>query len=76
MKITTRYQTLCTVGYTGGGNNPSATGGVCHIQVRRAGKKILARKVNTNGRHSEIIGYFEPSAEQMARYESIAKATR
>ena len=77
--ITTKYQTICTVGYTGSvsrDENRAAHGGVCHIQVRRGANGLLARKVNTNGRHEEVGASFVPTAEQVARWEAIAKASR
>jgi hypothetical protein len=79
MTITTKYQTICTVGYQGSvsrDENRAAHGSVCHIQVRRAGGRVLARKVNANGRHREVGDAFEPTADQLARWESIAKSSR
>lgn len=78
-KITSKYTTLCTVGYQGSvsrDENRAAHGGVCHIQVRSAGGRVLARKVNTNGRHQEVGEAFEADADQLARWESIAKSSR
>ena len=78
-KITTKYTTLCTVGYTGSvsrDENRAAHGGVCHIQVRRGANGLLARKVNSNGRHQEISESFIPTAEQMKNWESIAANAR
>lgn len=78
-KITSKYTTLCTVGYQGSVSrkeNRAAHGAVCHIQVRRAGDKVLARKVNSNGRHQEVGESFEADAEQLANWDSIAKASR
>lgn len=79
MKITTKYQTICTVGYTGSvsrNENRSAHGAVCHVQVRKAGGRILARKVNSNGRHQEVGEAFEATADHLANWESIAKSSR
>ena len=57
-KLTSRWQTICTVGYQGSvsaDENRSAHGGVCHCQARVAkGGTIMARKVNANGRHEEV----------------------
>ena len=79
MTITTKYATICTVGYTGSvsrNQNPAAAGGVCHIQARKANGRIIARKVNSNGRHQEVGEAFAPTADQLANWESIAKASR
>ena len=79
-RITSKYTTICTVGYSGAvsrDENRSAHGGVCHIQIRRAkGGKVLARKVNTNGRHHEIGEAFEPSDEQLAHWGALEKSAR
>jgi hypothetical protein len=78
-KISSKYATICTVGYQGSVSrleNRSAHGAVCHIQVRRANGRMLARKVNANGRHQEVGESFEPTAEQVAHWESVAKASR
>lgn len=78
--MTTKYQTICTVGYTGSvsrDENRAAHGAVCHIQARKASNgRILARKVNSNGRHQEVGESFEATAEQVAHWESIAKSQR
>jgi hypothetical protein len=79
MKITSKYQTLCTVGYSGSVSryeNRAAHGAVCHIQVRRAGGRILARRVNSNGRNQEIGEAFEPTSDELSRWQSIADAAR
>lgn len=80
MTITSKYQTICTVGYQGSvsrrSENRAAHGAVCHIQVRRAGGRVLARKVNSNGRHIETGEAFAATAEQIANWESIAKSSR
>ena len=79
MTITSKYTTICTVGYTGSvsrNENRAAHGAVCRIQARKASGRILARKVNTNGRHQEVGEAFEPTADQLANWERIAKATR
>lgn len=78
-KITSKYATLCTVGYSGSvsrNENRAAHGAVCHIQVRRGSNGVLARKVNTNGWHSEIGEAFEPTADQLTNWEKIAKSSR
>lgn len=54
-QITTKWKTVCTVGFTssvasGGRENRRAHGGVTHCQVRRNEKgEILGRKVNSTG---------------------------
>lgn len=74
--ITSKFTTVCTLGYSGSvsrNENRSAHGGVCHIQIRRAkGGVLLARKVNTNGRHQEIGEAFEPSDEQLSHWQVLA----
>jgi len=58
IKLTHRWQTICTVGYTGSvssDENRSAHGGVCHCQARLARTgEIIGRKANSNGRHEEV----------------------
>lgn len=79
MAITTKFQTICTVGFSGSvsrDENRAAHGAVCHIQARRAGDRILARKVNTNGRHKEVGQSFETTPDQIAHWEKIAKGSR
>jgi hypothetical protein len=79
MKLTSRYQTICTVGYSGSvsrDENRAAHGGVCHIQVRAGKNCVLARRVNTNGSHQEIGESFEPTADQLAHWKTIAKESR
>jgi hypothetical protein len=77
--VTSKYQTICTVGYTGSvsrDENRAAHGGVCHIQLRHGANGIRARKVNSNGRFEEIGPSFVPTAEQVSHWEAIAKASR
>lgn len=79
MKITSKYQTICTTGYKGSvsrNENPAAHGGVCHVQVRRSNGRVLARRVNSNGRHDEIGEAFEPTDDEIAHWDSLAKASR
>ena len=74
-KLTSRYQTIATVGYTGSvsrNENRSAHGGVCLLQARRtASGQILARKVNSNGRHQEVGQSCTIDADQLAHWESM-----
>ena len=79
MKLTTRWNTACTVGYTASVSreeNRSAHGGVTHVQVRRGARGIIARKVNSNGRHQEVGATFTPTAEQIQHWANIDRATR
>lgn len=77
----TKFTTLCTLGFqacvSARNENRAAHGGVCHIQTRRdKSGRIVARRVNTNGRHVETSETFEPTAEQLARWNTIAKSER
>jgi hypothetical protein len=80
VKITTKYTTIATVGYTSSVTTKneirSAHGGVCHLQARRGAKGIIGRKVNSNGRHQEIGEAFELDADTLAHWERIAKSVR
>jgi hypothetical protein len=74
-KLTNRWQTICTLGYTGSvssDENRSAHGGVCHHQARltRTGW-IMARKVNSNGRHDEIGEPFVIDEDKLAHWHSL-----
>lgn len=77
-KITGRWKTICTVGYTCGvarDENRAAHGGVCHCQVRRdRNGNLIGRKVNTNGRHTEEGESFELSEEMLAHWERVARS--
>lgn len=76
-KLTGRWQTFCTLGYMGSvsrDENRSAHGGVCLHQARRARDgRILARKVNSNGRHEEIGEPFEITAERLAHWQELGR---
>ena len=79
MAITTKWNTVATVGYSGSvsrDENRAAHGGVCHLQARKGVNGLLGRKVNSNGRHEEIGTSFSLDAETLAHWESIAKASR
>jgi len=75
IKLTNRWQTICTVGYTGGvsrDENRSAHGGVCHCQARRAKDgTIMGRKVNSNGRHEEVGEPFAIDEERVRHWAAI-----
>jgi hypothetical protein len=78
-KLTTKWQTICTVGFSGSvsrDENPAAHGGVKLCQARRHGDKIIARFVNTNGRHQEVGDKFEIDEDRIADWESIEKSSR
>lgn len=80
MKLSRKFETIATVGYSHGVNpkneNRAAHGGVCHLQARNGANGPVGRRVNSNGRHEEIGVSFPLSAEELARWESIAKASR
>jgi len=80
-KLTSRWQTICTVGYDATlsverteGSPSKARGGVCLCQARISGKNGLrGRKINTTGWPNREIGYaFALDAETLARWEKIA----
>lgn len=75
MTLTNRWKTICTLGYTGSVSreeNRSAHGGVCLHQARQAKDgRIMARKVNSNGRHEEVGETFEIDADRLAHWQSI-----
>ena len=78
-KITTRWTTVATVGYSGSvsrDENRSAHGGVCLLQARMGANGLLGRKVNSNGRHEEKGEAFDLDADTLAHWEKIAKASR
>lgn len=80
-KLTTRWKTICIVGYTGSVSredyNPAAHGGVCLCQARRtAGGGIIARKVNTNGRHEEVGESYPIDADTVADWEHLDSQQR
>ena len=77
IKLTSRWQTICTVGYQGSvstDENRSAHGGVCHCQARVAKDgTIMARKVNANGRHEEVGEPFATDEEQVNHWAAIER---
>jgi len=79
-KITSRWQTICTLGYQGSvsrDENRAAHGGVCLHQARRsANGRIMGRKVNCNGRHEEIGEPYEMTADDVAHWASIESHSR
>ena len=75
-KITTKWATICIVGYSGSvasgaAENRMSHGAVCLCQARRGAKGLLGRKVNSNGWHSETGKSFSLDAETLARWERI-----
>lgn len=78
--LTNKWKTICTIGYSATVNpwneNRSAHGGVCHCQARTKDGKILARKVNSNGRAEEIGRPYEIDKDQLEHWERIEKSSR
>jgi hypothetical protein len=78
--ITSKYKTIATVGYTGSvsrNENRAAHGAVCHLQARKTKDgRLVGRKVNTNGRHTETGEAFAIDSRQLAEWERIAKSSR
>lgn len=76
-KLTSRWQTICTIGFQGSvkcHQNRAAHGGVCHLQARRARDgRIMARRVNSNGRHEEIGGAYVTDAETIAHWRKLGR---
>jgi hypothetical protein len=80
-KLTNRWETICITGYTGSVGrddyNPAAHGGVCLCQARRNAKgEILARYVNSNGKHEEVGKSFLGDADLVAHWESLDSQQR
>lgn len=80
IKVTSKWTTICTVGYTAPVSryeNRAAHGAVCHCQARRTRDgRIVGRKVNSNGRHQEVGESFALDAEQLAHWERIGRGNR
>jgi len=76
-KITTRWNTICTVGYTGPvsrDQDQRAHGGVTHCEARRTrAGRLQGRKINTNGRHEEVGEPFDLTGDQLDRWQRIAE---
>lgn len=77
--ITSKWQTVAIVGFTGSVNpydeNRAAHGAVTLLQARRAGDKILGRRVNSNGRHSETSNSFVLSDDEIKNWKAIARCS-
>ena len=75
--ISTVWQTVATVGYTGAVATPQnydAHGGVCHLQVRaNARGHVIGRKVNSNGRHEEASQTFAMTPDRLAQWQKLAR---
>lgn len=74
MKITTKWTTIAIVGFSGSvsrSENRAAHGAVCLLQARRVATGVLGRKVNSNGRHSEIGDSFPLSDVTLAQWSKI-----
>jgi hypothetical protein len=79
IKLTSRWTTICTVGYTGSvsrDENRAAHGGVCHIQLRQSARGPVARKINSNGRHKEVGEVFAATTDQIEHWATIAASSR
>ncbi len=78
IKITGRWTTIYTRGYQHSVNprdeNRAAHGAVCHTQLRKTRDgRTIARKVNTNGRHTEEGVAWEPTAAELAEMMTRAE---
>jgi|694.fasta_scaffold01555_4 hypothetical protein len=77
-RIGHRWRTVAIVGYTGAVSRDQdrrAHGGVCLLQLRRQrGGGILARRVNSNGRHAEVGTPWTPDADTVAHWGRIGGA--
>lgn len=67
MKITSKFQTYRTVGYTFqiAGSDPRSTGGVHHHQIRKAKGGYLHRIVQSNGRFTDRTIGIEATPDQI-----------
>ena len=71
MKITSKYTTYRVTGYTHQvGTDPRAIGAIHKHQVRKAGKSILYRIVESNGKFQSATTGIPATAEQIAAAES------
>lgn len=79
MKLTSKFQTVATVGFSGSvsrNENRAAHGAVCHLQARKTADGIVGRKVNSNGRHVETGKAFNLDDETLATWIRIEKSSR
>ena len=79
-KVTNRFSTIATVGFVGSvsrkNENRAAHGAVCHLQARRTAGGLRGRKINSNGRHSEVGESFALDADTLAQWQRIARSAR
>lgn len=80
-KVTTKFKTIAVVCFTHSVSrkspNPYAHGGVCFLQARRTpAGKLLGRRVNSNGRHSETGESFELSESGLEHWQAIANKSK
>lgn len=77
IKITNKWQTIATVGFSGCVNaydsNPAAHGAVCHLEARQGTRGLLGRRVNSTGRHKEVGKAFPLTADQLAQWKGMAR---
>jgi hypothetical protein len=74
--ITTTWQTIAIVGYSGAVASPQnydAHGGVCLLEARQGKAGLLGRKVNSTGRHREVGKPFSLTADQLAQWQRIGQ---
>ena len=72
--ITTKWTTIAIVGYSGSvsrDENRAAHGGVCLLQARKGKRGVIGRKVNSNGRATEVGKSFALDAETLAHWQHI-----
>ena len=77
-RLTRRWQTICTVAYSGSvsrNENRSAHGGVTHCQARLTAAGLMeGRRVNSNGRHEEVGESFPLDGERLENWEGIRRS--
>lgn len=56
MTITSKFKTVLTNGFTSqNGDNPAASGGVTHLQLKKDNKgQVWMRSVDSNGNHESV----------------------
>lgn len=72
--LTGKFTTIATVGFAGcvsSNQNRAAHGSVCHLQARRTTTGFVGRRVNSNGRHSEIGEAFPLTADTLVQWSRI-----
>jgi hypothetical protein len=79
MLVTSKFQTVATVGYrcaVTADQNLRAHGGVCHLQVRQSARGLVAREVNSNGRHKEVGDVYSIDTDTLRHWQRIADSQR